>query len=76
MQLTKSTPDGDEIKIAKHEYNPEFQYYIGTPETPLEEGETYYLYMEFTGYLNEQLRGFYRSVYTNGEGESVWVQTI
>ena len=48
-----------------------FEYYIGTLAEPLEQGQHYFFHMEFVGHLNDELRGFYRSVYTNDKAEQV-----
>ncbi|KAI4503437.1 hypothetical protein M0802_001659 [Mischocyttarus mexicanus] len=35
----------------------------------------YSLYTKFTGIINDELMGFYRSSYTNNDGEKVWLVT-
>ena len=49
---------------------------ISIPETPADglEGNQH-LRMSFTGELNDKLRGFYRSQYSNPEGETAYLAT-
>jgi puromycin-sensitive aminopeptidase len=44
-------------------------------KTPAEKGGLYRLHLEFTGELNDKLRGFYRSHYTDEKGEKKWLAT-
>ncbi|KAK8402060.1 hypothetical protein O3P69_001270 [Scylla paramamosain] len=60
--------DGPGLKIRKHEYDHERQFYLAHLEEPLVEGEKYVLSMGFEGHLNDQLHGFYRSTYRDSDG--------
>ncbi|MBX3138456.1 M1 family metallopeptidase [Candidatus Obscuribacterales bacterium] len=46
-----------------------------TFKTPLEKNSLYRLHLEFTGELNDKLRGFYRSHYLDDKGEKKWLAT-
>ena len=70
MQVTKSSPDGDAVEIVEHQNLPEFDYYVASLGEELEEGDVYFISMEFQGILNDQLRGFYRSSYKE-DGQDV-----
>lgn len=59
---------GSSLKIKKHEYNHEKQFYVAHLEEPLMEGQRYILSMDFEGHLNDQLHGFYRSTYRDADG--------
>ena len=65
------TETGTQIPILRHMYVPEYEYYVAMLSSNLQVGETYFLSMSFTGFLNNQLRGFYRSVYTDELGNEV-----
>jgi len=60
--------EGDGLTINEHVYDTEREFYIAHLDAPLEVGKNYTLIMEFEGLLNDQLRGFYRSVYTDESG--------
>ncbi|XP_027211487.2 aminopeptidase N [Penaeus vannamei] len=59
---------GPDVGIKMHQYDPERQFYIAHLEKQLEKGEKYVLSMDFLGYLNDQLHGFYRSTYRDDDG--------
>lgn len=46
-----------------------------TFKTPLEKNGLYRLHLDFTGELNDKLRGFYRSHYLDDKGEKKWLAT-
>ena len=57
--------------IIRQEFNLEYQYYIATLDQPLKQDTIYVLVMNYIGFLNEDLKGFYRSSYTNDDGDTV-----
>ncbi|XP_063596362.1 aminopeptidase N-like isoform X2 [Penaeus indicus] len=59
---------GPGVGITKHSYDNERQFYIAELGEDLVVGEKYVLSMEFEGYLNDQLHGFYRSTYKAEDG--------
>ncbi|XP_071548247.1 aminopeptidase N-like isoform X2 [Panulirus ornatus] len=66
-------PHGEDLKIRQHEYDNERQFYVAHLEQELQPGHKYLLSMEFLGYLNDHLRGFYRSSYTDADGTHKWL---
>ncbi|XP_063887388.1 aminopeptidase N-like [Scylla paramamosain] len=62
-----------EISILKQTYDNQRQFYHAHLQQPLTKGRRYVLSMEFTGYLNDHLRGFYRSSYTDSNGIKRWL---
>ncbi|XP_024945955.1 aminopeptidase N, partial [Cephus cinctus] len=62
-------------KIASHTYDTKKQFLILNFATHLSTGY-YTLHLKYVGILdNETLSGFYRSSYTNDNGETVWLAT-
>ena len=61
-------PLGPGITITQHTYDHDRQFYIASLAEDLVVGEQYVLSMEFEGYLNAHLAGFYRSSYTDING--------
>ncbi|XP_047482307.1 aminopeptidase N-like isoform X1 [Penaeus chinensis] len=59
---------GPGVGITKHSYDNERQFYIAELGEDLVVGQKYVLSMEFEGYLNDQLHGFYRSTYKAEDG--------
>ncbi|XP_069957724.1 aminopeptidase N isoform X2 [Cherax quadricarinatus] len=57
-----------DLVIKKHEYDNEREFYVAHLEEALQQGHKYILSMEFTGFLNDNLRGFYRSTYRDAAG--------
>ena len=70
LQLTR-TSDGSTVPIESHSYDNEYQYYIAELSEDLVVDEEYSIAMEFKGYLNDQLKGFYRSIYQDEDGNDV-----
>ena len=64
----KSDLGGAGLGIASHAYDHERQFYTAGLDAALTQGETYVLAMDFQGYLNDQLHGFYRSSYVAEDG--------
>ena len=52
----------------------EYEFFVLNLAEELQPGTTYVLTMDFIGYLNDQLHGFYRSQYTNEDNSTTWVQ--
>lgn len=59
---------GDQVEIASTSEDAERQFYILHLKNNLKQGSMYEVYMEFLGSLTDQLAGFYRSSYTDGDG--------
>ena len=57
-----------EVAVEKHEFDPKREFYIAYLAEPLEKGSHYKLAMEFEGYLNDNMKGFYRSHYKGPDG--------
>ncbi|KAK7027938.1 hypothetical protein SK128_026273 [Halocaridina rubra] len=66
-------PNRAELAIKKQEYDPKKAFYTATLEKPLAEGKIYSISMHFQGYLNDKLKGFYRSSYRDSEGNERWL---
>lgn len=67
---TKATAETGTVAVdAEHE-----QVRI-TFKIPLEKNGLYRLHLDFTGELNDKLRGFYRSHYLDEKGEKKWLAT-
>ncbi|ROT69080.1 Aminopeptidase N [Penaeus vannamei] len=56
------------LRIKKHEYDHSRHFYIAHLRKELQKGKRYILSMEFLGYLNDKLRGFYRATYKDVDG--------
>ncbi|MPC09521.1 Aminopeptidase N [Portunus trituberculatus] len=61
------------IIILKQTYDNQRQFYHAHLQQPLTKGRRYVLSMEFTGYLNDKLHGFYRSSYRDSNGIKRWL---
>ncbi|CAL4078622.1 unnamed protein product, partial [Meganyctiphanes norvegica] len=59
---------GEGLAIKQHVFDKEREFYVAHLAAPLEVGKNYTLIMEFEGLLNDNLRGFYRSFYTDKFG--------
>ncbi|KAL7640964.1 UNVERIFIED_CONTAM: hypothetical protein RMT77_008101 [Armadillidium vulgare] len=64
-----------EVKIKSHKYDHERQFYIAQLGESLKKDKIYVISMDFVGYLNTQLRGFYRSSYKDKNGKTKWLAT-
>ncbi|ROT77106.1 Aminopeptidase N [Penaeus vannamei] len=62
-----------QVGIKRHHYDPVRQFYVAHMDEELIKGERYTLQMEFLGYLNDQLRGFYRSTYRDDDGTTKYL---
>nr|XP_027218923.1 aminopeptidase N-like [Penaeus vannamei] len=68
VTVAASGDSGPSIRIKRHQYDHDRQFYIAQLDQQLEKNKKYVLSMEFLGYLNDQLRGFYRSTYKDEDG--------
>ena len=59
---------GPGVKIMQHKYDKQREFYVAMLASELMAGKQYVLSMHFEGLLNDQLRGFYRSKYTDANG--------
>ena len=64
-----------ELEIAGHGYDEERQFYIIHLAEQLQVGTTITVGIGYTGNLNPDLVGFYRSSYTDSAGELHWLAT-
>lgn len=72
LQLEKiSGNDPGKLGIISHLYDNELNFMSVEADAELEVGEEYILTLKYTGYLNTNMRGFYRSSYENENGETV-----
>nr|XP_045584294.1 uncharacterized protein LOC123746672 [Procambarus clarkii] len=62
--------NGTGIEVQQNLYDNDRQFYTGVLAEELEVGRNYILSMQFLGYLNDELRGFYRSTYTDLDGNA------
>ncbi|XP_050688585.1 aminopeptidase N-like isoform X2 [Eriocheir sinensis] len=70
VKVVSTDASATEFSITQHLYNHEDQTYTAVLAGALEVGTTYKLSMDFEGYLNDQLAGFYRSSYTDKDGNT------
>ena len=66
--------DGGGIHPATIDYDEANERITVTPEAPIDPGE-WQLNLAFAGVLNDRLRGFYRSTYTDEDGEEQTIAT-
>lgn len=64
---------GPGVRITKHTYDHEKEFYIAHLGQSLMKGKKYILSMDFEGYLNDELRGFYRSSYKDETDTERWM---
>ncbi|XP_066970347.1 aminopeptidase N-like [Macrobrachium rosenbergii] len=69
----KVTHNGNQVAITEHTYDPTREFYVGHLEKKISAGESITLEMSFQAYLNDQMRGFYRSSYLNANGSTVYL---
>ena len=60
--------NGQGVNILSQTYDNQREFYHAHLQHPLTKGRRYVLSMEFEGYLNDQLHGFYRSSYKDSSG--------
>jgi aminopeptidase N len=56
---------GKSIRITGHTYDKDREFYITKLGESLEPGKVYNIKIDYTAYLKDNLKGFYRSVYKN-----------
>ncbi|XP_069952144.1 aminopeptidase N isoform X2 [Cherax quadricarinatus] len=66
-------PKEPRIEILHHVFDKEKEFYIAMLNKELKPGKKYVLSMEFVGYLNDKLTGFYRSSYMDAQGNKKWI---
>nr|XP_053634367.1 aminopeptidase N-like [Cherax quadricarinatus] len=64
---------GEQVKLLNQTFDPLLQLYTAYLEKSLLPTTTYKFHMEFQGYLNDKLVGFYRSEYTDAQGNNRWL---
>lgn len=69
--VDKEGEQGEEIVVSSHKYDQEKEWYVAHLAKEMQVNDTVVLSMSFTGLLNDQLKGFYRSTYTRPTGETV-----
>ena len=65
---------GKDVPIVKHAYDKDREFYIAHLSQPLTPGKSYKIKINYVASLNDNLKGFYRSVYkdlTTGQDEYV-----
>nr|WBG54457.1 aminopeptidase N-like protein [Austinograea rodriguezensis] len=65
--------NGKGVRILKQTYDNKREFYHAHLQHPLTRGRRYVLSMEFVGYLNDKLHGFYRSSYKDANGMERWI---
>lgn len=65
------TVGGQEVGVTEHVEDPVKEWYVAKLDRQLMVTQRVIISMDFTAYLNDQLRGFYKSSYVNTEGETV-----
>ncbi|KAK3895772.1 hypothetical protein Pcinc_000525 [Petrolisthes cinctipes] len=73
ITVTPANSTEESVTITQHLYDHRRQFYTARLNRPLVAGQTYHLYMEYQGYLNDQLAGFYRSTYTDSDGNDRYI---
>ncbi|KAF2365598.1 Peptidase M1 membrane alanine aminopeptidase N-terminal [Trinorchestia longiramus] len=68
-------PSAPAVPINEQKYDVDREFYIAMLDKELMKDEQYVLSMDFEGYLNDQLKGFYRSSYTDEDGEKKMLAT-
>lgn len=59
---------GSEVNVVRQVFDPKFQLYTAYLSSRLYPNTTFNLHMDFQGFLNDKLVGFYRSTYTDSQG--------
>lgn len=60
--------DSSSVNVVQQTYDPKLQMYTALLSEEMVPGKSYLFHMDFEGYLNDILVGFYRSVYTDAQG--------
>ncbi|CAL7935733.1 unnamed protein product [Xylocopa violacea] len=61
------------VTISKTDVNKTYDFLIIDLDQELQANENLTITIEFTGYLNEEMRGFYRSSYIDSYGQTRWL---
>ena len=62
------------LRLLRHAYDPDREFYNVSVEDRLQPGHVYSLYIEYTGILSDELAGFYRSSYVDkATNETRWL---
>ncbi|KAK7063250.1 hypothetical protein SK128_000615 [Halocaridina rubra] len=69
VSLNSSAP----VSVMQQTYDPKLQLYTAVLDGELTVGSSYIFHMEFQGYLNDKLVGFYRSMYRDAQGTEKWL---
>ncbi|XP_012252261.2 uncharacterized protein LOC105683883 [Athalia rosae] len=69
----KITSDGTELDIADVTYTPAYHFLVITLDTNVTAGSALDIWIEYWGFLNTAMRGFYRSSYVNDAGVTRWL---
>ena len=65
---------GKDVPIVKHAYDKDREFYIAHLSQSLTPGKTYKININYVANLNDNLKGFYRSVYKDlTTGKDEWV---
>jgi len=75
IMLKSATGAETAPEIVKHSYDKDREFYVAELGGQLAKGSSYTLAMRFRGYLNDQLKGFYRSSYDDEQGNKVMLAT-
>ena len=62
---------GPKLSVSGHSYDEAREFYVAHLDEELRYGKQYVIKIWFEGFLQDGLRGFYRSKYKNGRGEEV-----
>ncbi|XP_047471493.1 aminopeptidase N-like [Penaeus chinensis] len=65
---SRDDPGALALRIKMQLYDHERQFYIIHLDEELQKGKKYVLAMDFIGYLNDQMRGLYKTTYTDADG--------
>ncbi|KAL7638670.1 UNVERIFIED_CONTAM: hypothetical protein RMT77_011242 [Armadillidium vulgare] len=68
-----SQGDSGEVTIKSHQYDQDRQFYVAHLKEPLKRGQNYIISIDFVGFLNKDLDGFYRSSYKDENGNTRWL---
>ncbi|XP_047490104.1 aminopeptidase N-like [Penaeus chinensis] len=69
--MLKNKADLSAIPTPGHEYDAAREFFVVHLAEELPVGAEVVLSMDFEGFLNDELRGFYRSTYTNANGDQI-----
>ena len=77
VRVAEVTSDGSkviaEVGISGHDVDKDREFYITRLDRSIVAGRFYKISMRFVAKLNDNLKGFYRSVYTNDQGQKEYI---